>query len=129
MPIPFLLMGCIMVLVSASNDVVSPEMYYADTDHGRPFAKDPDVVRFKGRCLLYYSMRPDPRLGIVGFRIADETGETQRRHVPRLGQSDPMRGGYVTGFLGGGHALRMTMLVATSPPRPSSVNPSILQST
>ncbi|MFC7988904.1 glycosyltransferase family 2 protein [Streptomyces pilosus] len=52
----------------------------------------------------------DERLGVVGFRIADELGETQRRHVPRLGKADPMKGGYVTGFLGGGHALRMTML-------------------
>ncbi|WP_369224244.1 glycosyltransferase family 2 protein [Streptomyces sp. R39] len=52
----------------------------------------------------------EPRLGIVGFRIADEHGVTQRRHVPRVGNADPMRGGYVTGFLGGGHALRMTML-------------------
>ncbi|WP_411151070.1 glycosyltransferase family 2 protein [Streptomyces sp. A30] len=52
----------------------------------------------------------DPRLGIVGFRIADELGETQQRHVPRVGSADPMRGGYVTGFLGGGHAFRMTML-------------------
>ncbi|MFI6563640.1 glycosyltransferase family 2 protein [Streptomyces sp. NPDC050534] len=52
----------------------------------------------------------DPKLGIVGFRIADEHGETQQRHVPRLGASDPMRGGYVTGFLGGGHALRTAML-------------------
>jgi GT2 family glycosyltransferase len=52
----------------------------------------------------------DERLGIVGFRIADELGETQQRHVPRVGNSDPLRGGYVTGFLGGGHALRMAML-------------------
>ncbi|MEU1292991.1 glycosyltransferase [Streptomyces sp. NPDC005840] len=52
----------------------------------------------------------DPRLGIVGFRIADEHGETQRRHVPRVGAADPLRGGYVTGFLGGGHGLRTTML-------------------
>ncbi|MFF9113032.1 glycosyltransferase family 2 protein [Streptomyces sp. NPDC014805] len=52
----------------------------------------------------------DPRLGIVGFRIADENGETQRRHVPRAGDADPLRGGYVTGFLGGGHAFRMAML-------------------
>ncbi|MFF5146617.1 glycosyltransferase family 2 protein [Streptomyces sp. NPDC013157] len=55
----------------------------------------------------------DPRLGIVGFRIADERGVTQRRHVPRVGNADPMRGGYVTGFLGGGHALRMAMLAET----------------
>ncbi|MFE1842218.1 glycosyltransferase family 2 protein [Streptomyces sp. NPDC059515] len=75
-----------------------------DLDHDGLLV-DADVLRRVGE--LYAA---DPRLGIVGFRIADETGETQRRHVPRLGQSDPMRGGYVTGFLGGGHALRMTML-------------------
>ncbi|MFI8192857.1 glycosyltransferase family 2 protein [Streptomyces sp. NPDC085946] len=52
----------------------------------------------------------DGRLGVAGFRIADEHGETQQRHVPRVGAADPLRGGYVTGFLGGGHALRMAML-------------------
>lgn len=55
----------------------------------------------------------DPRLGIVAFRIADEKGETQQRHVPRIGTSDPLRGGYVTGFLGGAHALSMAMLAQT----------------
>ncbi|MFC7976533.1 glycosyltransferase family 2 protein [Streptomyces cinereoruber] len=52
----------------------------------------------------------DPALGVVSFRIADETGETQRRHVPRLGAKDPLRGGEVTTFLGGGHGLSMRML-------------------
>lgn len=52
----------------------------------------------------------DPRLGIVGFRIADERGQTQRRHVPRLGAGDPMRAGLVTGFLGGAHVLSVPML-------------------
>jgi GT2 family glycosyltransferase len=55
----------------------------------------------------------DPKLGIVSFRIADETGFTQRRHVPRLRVDDPMRGGEVTTFLGGGHALSMPMLEET----------------
>ncbi|MEV5156861.1 MULTISPECIES: glycosyltransferase family 2 protein [unclassified Streptomyces] len=55
----------------------------------------------------------DPRLGVVGFRIADEEGETQRRHVPRLRAKDPMRGGPVTSFLGGGHALSLEMLAGT----------------
>ncbi|TLQ48371.1 glycosyltransferase family 2 protein [Streptomyces marianii] len=55
----------------------------------------------------------DARLGIVSFRIADETGTTQRRHVPRLRAKDPMRRGMVTTFLGGGHALSMPMLEQT----------------
>ncbi|MFD7560722.1 glycosyltransferase family 2 protein [Streptomyces sp. NPDC059835] len=53
------------------------------------------------------------RLGIVSFRIADERGETQRRHIPRLRAKDPMRRGLVTTFLGGGHALSMPMLEQT----------------
>ncbi|MFH9420723.1 glycosyltransferase family 2 protein [Streptomyces sp. NPDC017529] len=52
----------------------------------------------------------DEWLGIVSFRIADETGFTQRRHVPRLRAGDPLRGGEVTTFLGGGHSLSMRML-------------------
>ncbi|AXI81157.1 glycosyltransferase family 2 protein [Peterkaempfera bronchialis] len=49
----------------------------------------------------------DPGLGIVSFRIADpETGTTQRRHVPRLRASDPLRSSRVTTFLGGASAVR-----------------------
>ncbi|MGW0396804.1 glycosyltransferase family 2 protein [Streptomyces sp. NPDC003002] len=49
----------------------------------------------------------DPGLGIISFRIADpQTGETQRRHVPRLRASDPMRSSRVTTFLGGANAVR-----------------------
>ncbi|MFE9632654.1 glycosyltransferase family 2 protein [Streptomyces sp. NPDC006463] len=53
----------------------------------------------------------DPRLGIISFRIADpQTGETQRRHVPRLRASDPMRSSRVTTFLGGANAVRTTVI-------------------
>ncbi|MFF4697292.1 glycosyltransferase family 2 protein [Streptomyces chattanoogensis] len=55
----------------------------------------------------------DERLGIVSFRIADERGRTQRRHVPRLRAGDPMRRGPVTTFLGGGHGLSLRMLDET----------------
>ncbi|MFF0551417.1 glycosyltransferase family 2 protein [Streptomyces sp. NPDC090085] len=49
----------------------------------------------------------DPALGIISFRIADpDTGQTQRRHVPRLRASDPMRSSRVTTFLGGANAVR-----------------------
>lgn len=52
----------------------------------------------------------DSRLGIISFRIADETGATQRRHVPRLRASDPWRASRVTTFLGGGSAVRMAVV-------------------
>ncbi|MEU6483753.1 glycosyltransferase [Streptomyces sp. NPDC046887] len=57
--------------------------------------------------LLREAFTADPQLGIVSFRIADpETGVTQRRHVPRLRASDPMRSSRVTTFLGGANAVR-----------------------
>ncbi|MFJ7904190.1 glycosyltransferase family 2 protein [Streptomyces sp. NPDC096198] len=53
----------------------------------------------------------DPALGIISFRIADPgTGETQRRHVPRLRASDPLRSSRVTTFLGGANAVRTEVL-------------------
>jgi GT2 family glycosyltransferase len=57
--------------------------------------------------LVRQAFAADPRLGIVSFRIADpDTGTTQRRHVPRLRASDPMRSSRVTTFLGGANAIR-----------------------
>ncbi|MEL5958418.1 glycosyltransferase [Streptomyces sp. CLV115] len=55
----------------------------------------------------------DSKLGIIGFRVADEHGHTERRWVPRLRADDPMRRGLVTAFLGGGHAFSMPMLRQT----------------
>ncbi|MFD2083102.1 Glycosyltransferase, GT2 family [Actinopolymorpha cephalotaxi] len=51
----------------------------------------------------------DTDLGIISFRIADEQGVTQRRHVPRLRAHDPLRASRVTTFLGGGNAVRMAV--------------------
>lgn len=49
----------------------------------------------------------DERLGAVSLRIVDPaTGETQRRHVPRLRIGDPARGSWVTTFLGGAVIVR-----------------------
>jgi GT2 family glycosyltransferase len=52
----------------------------------------------------------NPDLGIISFRISDETGATQRRHVPRLRARDPLRPSRVTTFLGGGNAVRMAVI-------------------
>ncbi|WP_330335455.1 glycosyltransferase (plasmid) [Streptomyces sp. NBC_00536] len=60
--------------------------------------------------LLREAFTANPRLGIVGFRIADEEGRSQRRHVPRLGGADPLLSGPVTTFLGGAHAIRMRVI-------------------
>jgi hypothetical protein len=35
-----------------------PRMHFADAVSGRPFSKDPAVVKFKGRYWLYYSLPP-----------------------------------------------------------------------
>ncbi len=51
-----------------STDVESrhrPEMYYTDDSYGRAFAKDPDVARFGGRYLVYYTIsRPGKGIAI-----------------------------------------------------------------
>ncbi|MFJ3520707.1 glycosyltransferase family 2 protein [Streptomyces sp. NPDC090131] len=60
--------------------------------------------------LVQEAFAANPRLGVAGFRIADETGASQRRHVPRPGGKNPMVSGPVTTFLGGGHAIRMTVI-------------------
>ncbi|MFJ2787432.1 MULTISPECIES: glycosyltransferase family 2 protein [unclassified Streptomyces] len=60
--------------------------------------------------LVREAFTANPRLGIVGFRIADEEGVSQRRHVPRLGGADPLVSGPVTTFLGGAHAIRTRVI-------------------
>ncbi|WP_326813018.1 glycosyltransferase [Streptomyces scopuliridis] len=61
--------------------------------------------------LIRGAFAADPVLGIVSFRITDpETGLTQRRHVPRLRASDPLRSSRVTTFLGGASAVRTKVL-------------------
>ncbi|WEV77666.1 glycosyltransferase family 2 protein [Janibacter cremeus] len=48
----------------------------------------------------------DPDLGAMAMRIVDETGRTQRRHVPRVGRRSAHRSGQVTHFIGAACAVR-----------------------
>ncbi|AKG46427.1 glycosyltransferase [Streptomyces xiamenensis] len=74
-------------------------LLFLDDDGHLPDAGTAEAVR--------EAFAADPRLGIVSFRIADpDTGVTQRRHVPRLRASDPLRSSRVTTFLGGANAVR-----------------------
>jgi len=51
----------------------SPRMYFADTASGKPFSKDPAVVRFKGRYRLYYSLPPYEGKATKGWSIGIAT--------------------------------------------------------
>jgi hypothetical protein len=57
----FWLGSLIMALLpraTAATEVDRPRMYFADTVSGRPFSKDPAVVRFRNSYWLYYSIPP-----------------------------------------------------------------------
>ena len=61
----------------------------------------PDSSR---RILERFASEPD--LGVTTFRLVDERGDTQRRHLPRIGAEGAERAGEVTLFLEGACAIR-----------------------
>lgn len=54
----------------------------------------------------------DRRLGAMAFRLVDEEGSTQRRHVPRVGAGSATRSGEVTHFIGAACAVRAEAFAA-----------------
>lgn len=47
------------VIVLAADGFATPKMYWADsTRTGVPYAKDPSVIKFNGRYLMYFSLPP-----------------------------------------------------------------------
>jgi predicted GH43/DUF377 family glycosyl hydrolase len=53
----------------AQADTAKPKVYFSDTSRlGRPFAKDPSVIRFKGSYWMYYSL-PAAADGSSGWGI------------------------------------------------------------
>ena len=57
----------------AGEGTERPRMYFADAVSGRPFSKDPAVVKFQGRYLLYYSLPPYEGKPTVGWSIGVAT--------------------------------------------------------
>jgi predicted GH43/DUF377 family glycosyl hydrolase len=45
-------------VAAAATGPALPTMHWADTSRGRPFAKDPSVIRHGSRYLMYYSIPP-----------------------------------------------------------------------
>ncbi len=53
------LVGVLLLVVGCVSAAAEPSMKWADeTRLGRPFSKDPSVVRFGGRYLMYFSLPP-----------------------------------------------------------------------
>lgn len=54
----------------------------------------------------------DPSLGAMAMRIVDESGDSQRRHVPRVGGRSARESGPVTHFIGAACAVRRSAFAA-----------------
>jgi len=57
----------------AEQRTKKPRMHFADTISGRPFSKDPAVVKFKGQYWLYYSLPPYEGKPTAGWSIGVAT--------------------------------------------------------
>jgi len=70
------------------------------------FLDDDAIVGFGANKRIVEAFTTDPDLGAVALRLADEDGNTARRHHPRVGDRPLKQSREVTLFLGGACALR-----------------------
>lgn len=75
----------------ANESPAPPRMYFADTASGRPFSKDPAVVKFQGRYWLYYSLPPYAEKATKGWSIGIAHSDnlvdwTKVGEIPNSGQ-------------------------------------------
>jgi len=61
--------GFLVSACAAGEEPTRPRVCFADTVSGRPFSKDPAVVKFQGRYLLYYSLPPYAGKPTKGWNI------------------------------------------------------------
>lgn len=59
-------------------------MKFAEVVGGRPYTKDPAVVRLNGRCFMYYSLPPEESGGVWRIGIAEGDGRESFAPVGRL---------------------------------------------
>ncbi len=75
-------------LASRTSRMDGKLMMFADTSRGRPFAKDPDVVRYADRYWMYYSMGPDAQ-GRWAMGIAASDDLTNWEKVGEILPTEP----------------------------------------
>jgi predicted GH43/DUF377 family glycosyl hydrolase len=73
--------------------VETPRMHFADAASGRPFSKDPAVVKFRDRYWLYYSLPPYETKATPGWSIGVATSEnlvdwTKVAELPQVGEAE-----------------------------------------
>lgn len=82
----------LVLLLSGLTTQAQDIMMYGDTTRvGVPYAKDPHVVKFRGRYLMYYSIPPTQWRGMEGWNI----GIAESRdlvHWSRVGEITPAPG-------------------------------------
>ena len=74
-----------------------PVMMFADTASGKPFSKDPAVVRFAGRYWLYYSLTPYKGKAHKGWSIGVAASDDLRRWK-KVGEIAPRGAVEANGF-------------------------------
>ncbi|MDR2920022.1 MAG: family 43 glycosylhydrolase [Tannerella sp.] len=90
MRIKLLLLTCLFL--SVYGQAQQPQMMYSDTTRtGAPFAKDPHVVNFKGRYLMYYSIRPKKNDTDSGYGIGIASSKDLVNWV-KVGEITPAKG-------------------------------------
>ena len=69
-----ILLLCTLLFAAVAAAQTLPPMYYGDTTRtGKPFSKDPHVVKFGGRYLMYYTLAKGktPPQNVLGIGIAE----------------------------------------------------------
>lgn len=69
MPLILFMVGMGSLPLAAEPANALPEMHWADESSGRPFSKDPSVIRFKDQYFMYYSLPGPAGAGMGGWSV------------------------------------------------------------
>jgi sucrose-6-phosphate hydrolase SacC (GH32 family) len=75
----------IVALVRIAASANEPEMLFGDASSGRPFSKDPDVVRWRGKYYMYFSMPPTGQRSGWTIGVAESDDLTTWKTVGEVG--------------------------------------------